>query len=115
MHTVKAIIHSIARLGDGDVQAILASKEDGSVHFHHSVDMKEKSNIETSMKPFLDNSHVVKGVKWRVQFQGCHVFKITKETDPTAHSDYRCLPIYQFSGENDSSPGNRPSPFARQS
>jgi hypothetical protein len=65
------------------------------------------------MKPFLDNSHVVKGAKWWVQFQGCHVFKVTKETDLSNPSIYQCLPIYQFSGVADTSPGDCPSLLAR--
>ena len=92
-HVVNAVIHAITRFDDGDVHSITATSQDETIEIRHSVDLKAPALTETSMKPFLDNSHVDKTHKLRVQFQGAHNLKITK-LDKI--SRFQCPPIYKF-------------------
>ena len=57
-------------------------------------------NVESSMKPYLDNSHVNKIHKHRVQFMGSHIVKVMKtENQVQQKSQIRTQPKYKFGNE----------------
>ncbi|KAL2065151.1 hypothetical protein VTL71DRAFT_4292 [Oculimacula yallundae] len=91
---VSAVIQKITKSDNGDVEAIDVVSLDGMVKFKHSVDPKTPSLVETSMKPFLDNSHIDKSYKLRVQFQGSHTLKIAKQNEKSVTLPF--APVYKF-------------------
>ncbi|CZT47244.1 uncharacterized protein RSE6_07783 [Rhynchosporium secalis] len=91
---VSAVIHTITRSDNGEVETIDIASLDGTVKFKHSVDPKTLAPVETSMKPFLDNSHIDKSYKLRVQFQGSHTLKITKPNEKAVTLPFP--PKYRF-------------------
>ncbi len=93
-HRVNAIIQTISRFDNGEVETISASSLDGLIKFKHSVDLNAPAAVETSMKPFLDNIHIDKTHKLRVQFQGSHTLKIVKQNEKPVLLPFP--PIYNF-------------------
>lgn len=63
---------------DNEVCQITTVSLDGLIELRHYIERSALAAKETSMKPFLDNSHVDKTHKYRVLFQGTHVLKGTK-------------------------------------
>ncbi len=108
-HAIHAVIRSISRNDEGDVQSITSTSSDGTTKFRHSVDFdNEDPKIETSMIPFIDNNHVVDGPadrtpKLRVQFQGTHHLKISVKVENKGEvtvAAHPCPPIYKFLNEH---------------
>ncbi|RDW75824.1 hypothetical protein BP5796_06645 [Coleophoma crateriformis] len=96
----KAQIYSISRFENGEVQSITSHSADGLVEIRHSVDPSRPAPMSTSMKPFLDNTHVDKHHRFRIQFQGSHSLKITRwDTQKTYR--YHVPPIYTFTNVKD--------------
>lgn len=87
---------------DGEINMLKIMCQDGSIELRHSVDLSSSAPRETSLKPFLDNSHIDKIHKFRVQFQGGHILKIIKRDSQGIHeSEKRGLhiqhnPVYKF-------------------
>ncbi|KAH8649682.1 hypothetical protein BGZ60DRAFT_198404 [Tricladium varicosporioides] len=99
---INVTIHAISRFDDGEVHSITSTSQDGSTEIRHSVDYKIPALTETSMKPFLDNGHLYKAQKFRIQFQGGHRLKVTKDGKVSRYSSPPLPPpIYKFSNEND--------------
>jgi len=87
---------------DGEVYLITMICQDGSTELRHSIDRSPSAARETSMKPFLDNGHVDKTHKFRVQFQGSHILKITRRDNQGLHKLERRgqpNPIYKFNNK----------------
>lgn len=80
-HKIASTIQAISRFEDGNVQSITTLSQDGLAEFLHSVDPVTTAAVETSMAPFLDNGHIDRAHKYRVQFQGAHNLKIAKFKD----------------------------------
>jgi hypothetical protein len=97
-HVINAVIQSISRFDDGEVKSISAISQNGLIKIRHSVDPNTPANIETSMKPFLDNGHVDKSHKMRVQFKGSHNLKITTMLENQGEKVLRLQfpPVYKF-------------------
>ncbi|PMD31234.1 hypothetical protein L207DRAFT_591702 [Hyaloscypha variabilis F] len=102
-HVISAVIQSIARFDDGEVKSISAISQNGLIKIRHSVEPNAPANIETSMKPFLDNGHVDKSHKLRVQFKGSHSLKITTMLEPQGEKVLRLQvpPVYKFHNPKD--------------
>lgn len=105
---ISAVIQSLSRFEDGQVQSVTTFAEDGLTEIRHSVDLEATTPVESSMKPFLDNSHVDTTHKsrvdtthkFRVRFQGEHNLKITKtENRAQDVSRYHYPPVYTFSNK----------------
>ncbi|KAK0102538.1 hypothetical protein ONS95_006151 [Cadophora gregata] len=93
-YRASAVIQSITRFDTGDVEVITTTSMDGMIRFKHTIDVNTPSLVETSMKPFLDNSHIDKTHKLRVQFQGSHTLKITKQNEKPVTLPFP--PVYKF-------------------
>lgn len=93
-YPVKGFIQTITRFENGDVETITTTSKDGLIKFSHSIDVNVPATVETSMKPFLDNSHIDKTHKLRIQFQGSHILKITKQNEKPAIFPFP--PFYTF-------------------
>jgi hypothetical protein len=66
------------------------------------MDRSPSAAKETSMKPFLDNGHVDRIHRYRVQFQGTHIVKGTKRDSQGLHKFERrgpSNPIYKFNNK----------------
>ncbi|KAH6690219.1 hypothetical protein BKA61DRAFT_715633 [Leptodontidium sp. MPI-SDFR-AT-0119] len=98
-YCINAVIQTITRFDNGDVETITTAGIDGMVKFKHSIDLSTPASVETSMKPFLDNSHIDKTHKLRVQFQGSHKLTIAKQNDIPAAFPFP--PIYKFLNNED--------------
>jgi len=103
-YAIHAVIRSISRNDEGDVQSISSISSDGSMKFRHSVDFdKEDPKIETSMIPFIDNSHVDRRPKFRLQFKGTHHLKISVKDENKGEvtvAVHSCPPMYNFLNEH---------------
>ena len=89
-----------SRSDDGEIASITTISQDGHTEVRHSVDRLVGATAESSMKPYLDNSHVDKVHKYRVQFQGAHMVKVTKiEHQVQQKSQIRTQPKYKFGNE----------------
>jgi hypothetical protein len=94
-HKIAGAVQAILRFENGDVQSITTLSQDGLIEFNHAVDLVTATAVETSMTPFLDNGHVDKAHKYRVQFQGAHNLTIAKnENQGQRFSRIHCLPKY---------------------
>jgi hypothetical protein len=106
--TYNGSIHSY-RKEDGEIYMLKITSQDGLIELRHSVDLSSSAPRETSMKPFLDNCHIDKTHKFRVQFQGGHKLKITKRDSQGMHTSEKRgqhiqhNPIYKFKNKK----GNR--------
>lgn len=98
-YSVKGFIRTITRFENGDVETIITTSKDGMIKFNHAIDINGPATVETSMKPFLDNSHIDKTHKLRVQFQGSHTLKITKQNEKP--SIFPFPPVYTFPNKED--------------
>jgi len=75
--------------------------QDGRTEIRHLVDRTVAGNVESSMKPYLDNSHVDKVHKYRVQFLGSHIVKVTKlENSVQPKIQIRTQPKYKFGNKS---------------
>ena len=74
----------------------------------HSIDRSSSAAVETSMKPFIDNSNVDKKHKLRVQFQGSHILKVIRRDGAGLHKlgEKRGLPnpVYIFQTQKGKTP-----------
>ena len=88
----------MARFDDGEVKSISSISQNGLIKIRHSIELNTPATIETSMKPFLDNGHVDKSHKMRVQFKGSHSLKITTMSESHGEKVLRLQfpPIYKF-------------------
>lgn len=82
------------------MSSITTVSKSGLTEIRHCLDRTTPATAETSMKPFLDNSHVDKVHKFRVSFQGSHILKFTRHDNTAQHKSapIRCTtpPIYKF-------------------
>jgi len=86
------------------VYQVTMATQDGSTELRHYIDRSPAAARETSMKPFLDNGHVDKIHKFRVQFQGTHILKGTKRGSQGIQKFERrgpSNPIYKFGTNKD--------------
>jgi hypothetical protein len=97
-HVINAAIQTVSRFDDGEVKSISAISQNGLLKIRHSVDLNTPDKIETSMNPFLDNGHVDKSHKMRVQFKGSHNLKITTMLENQGEKILRLQvpPVYKF-------------------
>ena len=97
-HVINAVIQSISRSDDGEVKSISAISQNGLIKIRHSIDPNIPATIETSMKPFLDNGHVDKSHRLRLQFKGSHSLKITTVLENQGERVLRLQfpPVYKF-------------------
>lgn len=65
--------------------------------FCHSASRSNSASLETSMKPYLDNSHVDKKNSFRIQFQGSHVLKSSRRGRLLSKQQGPPNPVYIFS------------------
>jgi hypothetical protein len=106
--TYHGSIHSYMK-EDGEIYMLKIMSQDGSTELRHSIDLSTSAPRETSMKPFLDNCHIDKTHKFRVQFQGGHILKIIKRDSQGIHKSEKRgqhiqhNPVYKFKNEK----GNR--------
>ena len=76
--------------------------QDGLTEFRHYMDLSSAAPRETSMIPFLDNGHIDKTHKYRVQFQGGHILKTIKKDGRETHKSEKRghhiqhNPVYTF-------------------
>jgi hypothetical protein len=102
---IQGFIQSISKLDeDGEVYLINTVSQDFSIDLRHSIDRGASAAPETSMKPFLDNSHVDKKHKFRVQFQGSHVVRTTKRGKPLPTQRGQPNPVYKFDNKKGTCP-----------
>ncbi|KAH8601076.1 hypothetical protein B0O99DRAFT_502245 [Bisporella sp. PMI_857] len=100
--SIQGSIKYCSRSDDGEVVCITTISQDGFTEIRHSPDRATAGEIETSMKPYLDNSHVDKVHKHRVQFQGSHVLRILKlDNQNHQRSSIRTQPKYKFGNRSD--------------
>lgn len=80
------------------MKSISATSQNGLIRIRHLIEPGIPSGIETSMKPFLDNGHVDKTHKMRVQFKGSHSLKITTQSKSHGEKITRLQvpPVYKF-------------------
>ncbi|KAH7364643.1 hypothetical protein BKA65DRAFT_142626 [Rhexocercosporidium sp. MPI-PUGE-AT-0058] len=98
-YQINAVIQTVTRFDSGDVETISITSMDGMMKLKHSINLSTPASVETSMKPFLDNSHIDKTHKLRVQFQGSHTLKIMKQNEKPAIFPFP--PIYKFLNNED--------------
>ncbi|KAH7400086.1 hypothetical protein BKA64DRAFT_474350 [Cadophora sp. MPI-SDFR-AT-0126] len=98
-YRINAAVQTITRSEIGDVETITTTSLDGLIKFKHAIDLNTPAQVETSMKPFLDNSHIDKTHKLRIQFQGSHTLKITKQNEKPVTLPFP--PVYKFVSNED--------------
>ena len=99
-HKTAGTIQAISRFKDGSVQSITTLSQDGLIEFSHSLDLAANAPVETSMTPFLDNSHIDSAHKYRVQFQGVHNLTILRASNEgQTMPQLGCHPKYTLMNE----------------